>query len=130
MNANLKKTKYHNIVRRKKSDKNAIRSQRPKTGLGSIPIITVTDSQKHLLVNDALVPKMSRPKAIKAFIKVHFPNECINYDIYNDWNRCSITKGELKNCMDYVLEPGTKASRKVTFGKKYLVLLTSCYTTV
>ena len=102
MNANLKKTKYHNIVRRKKSDKNAIRSQRPKTGLGSIPIITLTDHQKHLLVHEALAPGISKLKAIKAFFQVHFPNEYINHDIYKDWDRCSITRSKLTGWMNNV----------------------------
>ena len=115
----FKETGYHKRIRRKYGARIKIRPQRPKTGLGSIPIITLTDAQKHLLVNEALAPGISKNKAIKAFVRVHFPNEYINHDIYNDWDRCSITRNKLSGWMKNVNSFGCLARpRKPLFAFK------------
>ena len=113
----FKETGYHKRTRRKKGQKQG--PERPKTGPGSIQVITLSEYQKYLLVTEALKSKVSKRKTIKAFVKVHFPNEFINFEIYKDWDQCSITTSKLKGWVNNVNDLGclNRPRRPVFLGR-------------
>ena len=92
------------------------RPKRPKTGVDS-ETITLSEYQKNLLVSEAMESGVSRGKTIKAFVKVHFPNEYINFEIYNDWDQCSITRSKLSNWINNVQTIGCLKRPVVPYPK-------------
>ena len=90
--AKFKKSGYHRLRSIKK-----LVEARPKTGLNSIPTIKLTECQKNILVSQNIESGQSARDSIKSFVKEHFPKEFINHEIYDDWDRCSITVNKVNN---------------------------------
>ena len=43
---------------------------------------------------------------VKKFVQHNYPNEYTNHELYNDWNRCSITVGKVSNWLQNVKATG------------------------
>ena len=97
----LKKTGYHRPRMIKK-----MAEERPKTGLNSvIPTITLTEEQKLTLASQSI--GQSTRESIRTYVQEHFPQEFTNHEMYDDWEKCSITVNKVYRWIKNVKTAGT-----------------------